>query len=521
LSSMATTAGFAKLRGEEDPSHGAGDLDFSTMNANLKAVFASGKTKNLAWRREQLEAVRAMISENHEDLTAAVRADLGGPKIRGIAETSAHVAATEALANLDKWTAPTKVSTPLQVSPTMMGKSYIRQEPKGVILIIGPWNFPIELLLHPMVAAIAAGCPVVMKPSEVAPNCAAIVTRLVEKYLDPECFRVINGAVAETTALLKEPWDHIFYTGNGHVGRIVSKAAAEHLTPVTLELGGKSPVFIDKSATMESALDRVSMAKFWLNCGQICIAPDYILVHKDREEEFVKGMTARLETAFGKDVKAAKNYGRIINSNHVNRLAGMLKGTKGEVVAGGIEGADPEARYMPPTIVRNAQIGEPLLSEEIFGPILPIVTVDSMDDAIAKMNGICDRPLALYVFSEDKAIQDKVLGSTLSGGACINSTMDHLMNLNLPFGGVGGSGHGSYHSKAGFDEFTHRRSVMHQDTTIMKGSSLPPNAPDEMYDLAIKLTVTGFLTDAQRKHAKIAATAGAALIAGLLLKSKL
>jgi len=518
---MATTAGFAKLRGSEESPTG-GDLDFSTMVANLKAVFESGKTKNLAWRREQLQAVKRMFEENHEDITAAVRADLGGPKLRGIAETGSHMAAQDALDNLDKWAAPQKVATPMTVSPTMLGKSYVRQEPKGVVLIIGPWNFPVELVIHPLVSAIAAGCPVVMKPSEVASNCAAIITRLVEKYLDPECFRVVNGAVAETTALLREPWDHIFYTGNGHVGRIVLKAAAEHLTPVTLELGGKSPVFIDKSAKMETVIARLSMVK-WMNCGQICIAPDYVVVHKDREEEFIKGMKEHIERYYGKDgsVKDSPYYGRIINSNHVHRLSGLLKETQGEVITGGIEYVDPDSSFVPPTLVRGAKLGEPLLSEEIFGPVLPIVAVDSMDDAISKVNGICDRPLALYVYAEDKEVQDRILGNTLSGGACINSCMEHLMNFNLPFGGVGGSGMGSYHSKHGFDEFTHKRGVLHQDTLIMKGASLPPNPPENMYDIAVKATITGFLTEDQRKSAKLAATAAAAVVGGVLLRARL
>lgn len=404
----------------------------------------------------------------------------------------------------------------------MMGKSYIRQEAKGVVLIIGPWNFPIEVVLTPLVAAISAGCPVVVKPSEVAANSAALLTRLIEKYLDPQCIKVVNGAVAETTALLREPWDHILYTGNGHVGRIVLKAAAEHLTPVTLELGGKSPVFVDKSASMHTVVSRLSMAK-WLNCGQICIAPDYVLVHKDREEEFINAMKAHIEKYFGKDghVQDSPYYGRIINSNHVHRLAGMLKDTQGQVVTGGMEYVNPDASFIPPTLVRGAKPGEPLLSEEIFGPILPVVAVESMEEAVDKCNGICDRPLALYVFSEDKHVQDKILGNTLSGGVAINSCMEHFMNSNLPFGGVGGSGYGAYHGKAGFDEFTHRRSVLDQDTSIMKGASLPPNPPDNMYDMAVKFTITGFLSEAQRKQAKLAATVGAAAVTGLLLRSRL
>jgi len=370
------------------------------------------------------------------------------------------------------------------------------------------------------VSAVAAGCPVVIKPSEVAANTASVLTRLIEKYLDPECFRVVNGAVAETTALLKERWDHIFYTGNGHVARIVLKAAADHLTPVTLELGGKSPVFIDKSAKIETAVSRISMAK-WLNCGQICVSPDYVLVHKDREAEFISGMQKQIEKSFGQDPKASPFYAKIINSNHVNRISGLLKETQGEVVAGGLDTVDAEARYLPPTIVRGAKLGEPLLTEEIFGPVLPVVAVENMDDAIQKANSICDRPLALYVYSEDQKTTDNILGGTLSGGAAINTSLEHLMNPNLPFGGVGGSGYGAYHGKAGFDEFTHRRSVLHQDTTLMKGASLPDHPKDEMYDLMIKMTITGFLTEDQRKKLKLACTAGAALVAGMMIRSRL
>jgi len=291
---------------------------------------------------------------------------------------------------------------------------------------------------------------------------------------------------------------------------------------VTLELGGKSPVFVDKSATMQSVIERVAMCK-WTNCGQICIAPDYVMVHKDREEEFINGMKAHLEKIYGQGaaVKDSPHYGRIINSNHVHRIAGLLKETQGEVVLGGMDFVDPDERFFPPTLVRGAKLGEPLLTEEIFGPVLPIVTVDSMDEAIAQVNGICDRPLALYLYSEDKKIQEQILGSTLSGGVTINSCTDHYLNKNLPFGGVGGSGQGAYHGKHGFDQFTHRRSVMHQDTTIMKGASIPLDPPDMMYDMAIKLKVTGFLSESQRDKLKMAATAAAAVVGGLLMKSRL
>lgn len=493
---------------------------FAPLVAELRRTFDSGRTRDLSWRRGQLQAIQQMIKDNHEEITAAIRKDLGGPKIRGFFDIGSHQAAGDAIENLEAWTRPEQVPTPMQISPVKMARSYVRREPKGVVLIIGPWNFPFELCLHPLVAAIAAGNCAVIKPSEMASNTAQIIERLVHRYLDPASVRVVQGAVAETSALLREHWDHIMYTGNGAIGRIVLRAAAEHLTPVTLELGGKCPVIVDKSANMQSVVERVSFGK-WTNAGQICVAPDYVLIHKDREEEFVQGMRGRLETLFGKDPKQSSGLGRIINADHVRRIGGMLSETKGQVVVGGIEGFDPESRYAAPTIVKDPQPGEPLLTEEIFGPVLPVVRVDSLDEAIQKANSICDRPLALYVFSEDKAATEKVLNGTLSGGTAINTVMEQLINNNLPFGGVGSSGTGAYHGKAGFDEFTHLRSVLHQDTTIMKGSSFPPKVDDKMYDLAVKMNITGFLSEGQRKAASFGLKAAAAGAVVAMLRAKL
>jgi aldehyde dehydrogenase (NAD+) len=514
-----TTAGFAKLRSDGPVAHTA-EIDYAPLVAELRAKFDSGKTKRLAWRRQQLQQIKKMFEENHEAITAAVNADHGGAKMRGVAELGTHMAACEALDNLDDWTKDEVVHTPMMSSPTRMGRSFIRKEAKGVVLIIGPWNFPFELVFHPLVSAIAAGNPVAIKPSEVSTNSSQLAEKLINKYLDTSAIKVVQGAVPETSALLKERWDHIFYTGNGHVGRIVLKAAAEHLTPVTLELGGKSPVIIDKSAKIQTAIERVSAAK-WLNVGQICVAPDYVLVHKDREQEFVEGMKKKISKAFGEDPKASPHFGRIINGNHVRRIDGLLHATQGEVVAGGKDAVDADSHYFPPTLVKGAKLGEPLLSEEIFGPVLPIVAVENMDDAVSKVNTICDRPLALYVYSEDQAATDTVLNGTLSGGACVNTSLEHLMNANLPFGGVGGSGYGAYHGKAGFDEFTHYRSVFKQDTTIMKGAAFPDKPPDSAYDIAVKATVTGFLTDQQRSMLQAGKYVVGAVVAGALLRSRL
>jgi len=333
--------------------------------------------------------------------------------------------------------------------------------------------------------------------------------------------KVVQGSVAETTALLSLRWDHIFYTGNANVGRIVMKAAAEHLTPVTLELGGKSPVIVDKSAKMKSVIERIAFPKFSLNAGQICVAPDYVLIHKDREQEFIDGMKQHVERLFGIDAKQSPHFGRIINSRHVSRICNLLKESRGEIVLGGADSVDTDAHYVPPTLVRNVQLGEPLLTEEIFGPVLPIITTESVEDAINKVNCICDQPLALYVYSEDKAVIDYVLSHTASGGAAINTSGEHLMNTNLPFGGVGSSGQGSYHGKAGFDEFTHRRAVLHQDTLIMQGASLPPKPSDMLHDLVVKATITGFLSKSQKKCLWRGLAAASVALFGLAVRSKL
>jgi len=400
----------------------------------------------------------------------------------------------------------------------MMGSSYIRQEPKGVALIIGAWNFPVDLTLQPLVAAVSAGCCAVIKPSEVSRHTAVLIEELICKYLDSSAVRVVQGAIPETTALLKLPWNHIFYTGNAHVGRIVLRAAAEHLCTVTLELGGKSPVIVDKSANMESAVSRVSTAK-WLNAGQICVAPDYVLVHKDREQEFVDGMKRYIQK-FGSDPKDSQDFSRVVHENHVHRIKALLEATQGAVVAGGM--VDPEARYIAPTIVQGASLAEPLMRDEIFGPVLPVIAVGSIEEAIEKVNMVCSQPLALYVYAEDKVVQEKILMSTRSGGVGINTSLEQITNIHLPFGGVGTSGQGAYHGKAGFDEFTHQRSVLHQDTTIVKQSTLPPPPyKDSLYDLGVRLSVTGFLSEEQKRLAKAALGVAGALAASVAVRSRL
>lgn len=517
----ATTAGFAKLRAEQInvPQE---DLSYGHLVSELRTSFKSGHSKSLSWRKTQLQQCMKMLQENHDEITASILADHRGAKLRALFEImSLYQCAEEYLHNLDQWTKPEAVATPMQISPTRLGTSHIRQEPKGVVLVIGPWNGPFTCTMEPMIAAIAAGNCVVVKPSEVSSNSASIMERLIETYFDPACVRCVQGSVAETTALLKEGWDHIFYTGNAHIGRIIMKAAAEHLTPVSLELGGKSPCIVDKSAKMESVVHRIWSYKWGVNVGQICVAPDYVLIHRSRAEEFIVAMKKRLSDAYGANPKDNASYGRVINANHVNRIRGLLLETQGDFIQGSLEEIDPSDHYIPPTIVLNPQLGEPLMTEEIFGPVLAVVVVDSIDEALETVHAVCAKPLALYVYSEDKKAIDHVLDNTLSGGVAVNSSMEHILNPNLPFGGVGTSGMGSYHGKAGFDTFTHKRSVLQQDTLLMKGSTLPDNPTDDMYDLGVKLTVTGLFSETQKRMLKSLCGIGAAGLGLKMLRSRL
>jgi aldehyde dehydrogenase (NAD+) len=367
----------------------------------LRKTFQTGRTRPLEWRRKQLEQLKALATENAEELVAALQADFGKPTLEAWTTDVAVVAMDCALAlkNLRRWTRPEKVSTPMQQQP---GRSRIVRDPLGVVLIIAPWNYPVQLLLSPLVGAIAAGNCAVLKPSEITPHTSAVLAKLIPKYLDPDCITLVEGAVPETTALLAQRFDHIFYTGNGAVARVVLEAAAKHLTPVTLELGGKSPCIIDRNANIEVAARRIAWGKF-LNAGQTCVAPDYIA----------------------------------------------------------------------PTLVRNVSPESPLMTEEIFGPILPILTCPSTEEAVQFVNDR-EKPLALYLFTEDKSVEEKVVSETSSGGVCINAILWHITNPNLPFGGVGPSGTGAYHGRASFETFSHRKSVMTKPTRFDLKLLYPP-----------------------------------------------
>lgn len=458
---MAATA--ANLSPE--PNH----LDeISGLAQKLRDVFRSGRTKDVAWRKEQLKAIQAMLQENTKRFEEALAADMGKPGLEAaLADIGFPIGEAKlALKNLDKWMKPEKVPTPSTAGP---GKSYLKYDPLGVVLIISPWNYPVQLCFNPLVAAVAAGNTAVIKPSELNPQTSALIAELVPQYLDKEAIVVVEGAVEETTALLEQRWDHILYTGNGTVGRIVMAAAAKHLTPVTLELGGKSPCIVLPDADLKQAAHRIGYGK-WSNAGQTCTAPDYILVQKDAEAELIDQLKAVISEFYGSDPKASKDFCRIVAERHVDRLAGLLEGDV-EVVAGGQ--VDRDERYVAPTMLRGVTMDSKVMQSEIFGPILPIIAVDDVDQAIDMIND-GDKPLALYVFTKDKAVSDKVLASTSSGGVTVNGTLFHCANPNLPFGGVGESGMGSYHGEWGFKALSHRKGVLEKTTLMDPKIAYPP-----------------------------------------------
>ena len=438
----------------------------SGVVADARLAYNSGRTRPREWRVATLKRLRALV-ETHEDrLLAALAADFGKPRLEAWATEIGFILSDidHTLAHLSNWMAPEKVVTPVAFKP---GTSAIVPEPVGVVCVIAPWNYPVQLLLLPMVAAIAAGNATVGKPSELAPAASDAVQALIAELGD-SAVQVVLGGVAETTELLAQRFDHIVYTGNSRVARVVMRAAAESLTPVTLELGGKSPAIVSRNANIEVAARRIAWGKF-VNAGQTCIAPDYVLVERQVHDQLVAAIGKQIEAFYGSDPQTSPDYTRIVNDAHFHRIEKLLH--SGTVAFGGT--ADADTRYIAPTVLTGITRADPVMDEEIFGPVLPIIAVDSLDEAVAFVNAD-DKPLALYSFSERDADNDRVLAGATSGGACVNGTILHISNPNLPFGGVGESGMGAYHGKIGFDTMSHRRAVLERTTKIDPSLMYPP-----------------------------------------------
>ncbi|MGX0911774.1 aldehyde dehydrogenase [Staphylococcus caprae] len=434
-----------------------------------KQFFKTNKTKELKFRKHQLKILRKSIKNHENELLEALEKDLGKNNVEayateiGVLLKSIKIARKE----LKNWTKTKQVDTPLYLFPT---KSYIKNEPYGTVLIIGPFNYPVQLVFEPLIGAIAAGNTAIVKPSEHTPNVATVIRNVIEDSFDSNYISVVEGGINETQTLIHLPFDYMFFTGSEKVGKVVYEAAAKNLVPVTLELGGKSPVIVDDTANIKVASERISFGKF-TNAGQTCVAPDYILVDRKVKNDLINALKQTITEFYGKNIKESPDFGRIVNEKHFNRLNELLEIHKNNIVFGGK--SSKEDLYIEPTILETTNVQDKVMQEEIFGPILPILTYDSFDEAIEIIQSK-PKPLSLYLFSEDENASHRVLDELSFGGGAINDTLMHVANPNLPFGGVGASGIGQYHGKYSFDTFSHMKSYTFKSTRLESSVYFPP-----------------------------------------------
>jgi aldehyde dehydrogenase (NAD+) len=441
--------------------------------AALKTNHLSGSTRSLSFRRTALEKLRDSIKEHENDILQALYDDFHKPKLEAYASEIGFVLddIRRTLKQLPSWMKVKSVSSPMMLFPAT---SAIHSEPRGVCLIIAPWNYPFQLLMSPLIGAIAAGNCVCVKPSELAPHTSAVIRKILAKIYPENFVALLEGGPEVTQALLKIKWDHIFFTGSTRVGKIVMKAAAEFLTPVTLELGGKSPCLIEPGLPMKRAAKRITWGKFF-NAGQTCVAPDYLLVHADDKDRIVLSLQEAITEFYGENPEKSNSYARIVNRAHHQRLKLLL--SEGKILFGG-QCLDEE-RYIGPTLIEPHSLQTALMQDEIFGPILPLVTYTKVEEAIEFINAR-PHPLALYLFSQNQMLQDQVMQSCSFGGACINDTILHLSNHELPFGGVGESGLGAYHGKYSFETFSHQKAVLKNTLNFEVELRYPPYPEDRL-----------------------------------------
>lgn len=430
----------------------------ATANASAAEIlrsqrdyFATGATRPVEFRLEQLKQLKQAIQTYESEIIQAARDDLGRPEFEAYFEMGILDELSYIIKHLKAWVKPQKVAVPLSQLP---GSAWVQSEPLGSVLVIGPWNYPFQLVISPLMGAIAAGNCAILKPSEIAPATSRVVAKLIGDTFDPSYVAVVEGGVEAAQELLQLKFDHIFFTGGARVGQIVMEAAAKTLTPVTLELGGKSPCIVDTDVDIKTTAKRIAWGKF-LNAGQTCVAPDYLLVHEAIKAPLMEALKATLQEFYGDNPAESPDLSRVINDKQFDRLADLLESAAVEV--GGETNRDQ--RYIAPTLVDPAYWDDPIMQAEIFGPILPVITYREIGEAIAKINQR-PKPLALYLFSRSKQIQQQVLAETSSGGVCINEVFMHIAIWQMPFGGVGQSGIGAYHGKTSFDTFSHQKSVL-------------------------------------------------------------
>lgn len=436
-----------------------------------KSYFSQGHTMDVHFRIKQLSLLMETIKRHEKEISDALYQDLRKSELETymteIAITTSSI--RHMLKQLKKWMKPEKVRTPFYLFPAT---SRIYREPYGTVLIIGPFNYPFQLVIEPLIGAIAAGNCAIVKPSESTPHLSALITKMISKAFDPSYICVIEGERETTSLLIHAPVDYIFFTGSTEVGKIVMQAAAKNLVPVTLELGGKSPVIVDAQANLELAAKRIIWGKL-LNTGQTCISPDYVLAHASIKESLIQKMKETIQGFYGSDIQHNNDYARIVNQRQFDRLASILDRDQAQIVFGGT--TDRADLYIEPTLLAGSTWDSAAMQEEIFGPLLPILEYQDLNEAISAIN-TRPKPLSLYLFTEDATIEKQVLNQVSFGGGCINDTIMHVSNPALPFGGVGHSGVGAYHGKHSFDLFSHKKSILKKSTKIEFGLVFPPYA---------------------------------------------
>ncbi|KAI7278337.1 aldehyde dehydrogenase [Hortaea werneckii] len=432
-------------------------------------TFHTGYTRSLEFRLEQLGKLADAIRRNEQNIMSALYQDLHKNEFEAYSTEIGYTldSIRYMSKHLKRWMKPRKVGTPYYHVAT---RSRIYKEPYGTVLIIGPFNYPFQLLIEPLIGAIAAGNSVILKPSENTPAVTAAVKQLIGETFEETYIRVIEGEKETTSALIHAPFDYIFFTGSVPVGKIVMEAAARNLVPVTLELGGKSPALVDRTANLDAAAERIIWGKM-VNAGQTCIAPDYVLVHEEVKDALISKMTQVLSRFYGTDARQSSDYGRIVNERQFDRLASILAADEARVIFGGRLAR--EELYIEPTLLATESWSDAAMADEIFGPILPVMGYRHLDDAVQMINSR-PKPLALYLFTEDRHAEAEVLNRVSFGGGCINDTITHVANHHLPFGGVGNAGMGAYHGKYSFDLFSHAKSVMSKSTKVNIPIVFPP-----------------------------------------------
>lgn len=443
------------------------EFDAATLVNKQRNFFNTGKTKDIEFRIEQLKKLRQVISDNQELIMEALKKDLNKSRMEAYGTEVGFLLADikHTLKTIRSLAKPRKVKTPLF---HQLGSSWIQPEPYGVTYVVAPWNYPFQLAIAPAIGALAAGNTCIIRPSRMSENTARVMEKLINSNFDESYLKVVLSDIRQSNELLEQKFDYIFFTGSPDVGRQIYAAASKHLTPVTLELGGKSPCFVDETFNTNWGIKRIVWGKF-TNAGQTCVAPDYVLVDKKVKQKFVDAFIKTTKEFFGEDPQKSPDLGRIINEKHFLRLTKLLE--KGNILMGGK--TDINDLYIAPTLIDGVTADDPVMQGEIFGPILPIIEYEKLDDAIRFVNSR-NKPLALYIFSEDKMYQERILNETSSGNASINECLMHVGQFELPFGGVGESGMGAYHGDVSFETFSHMKGILKKSTLSDFKQRFPP-----------------------------------------------